>query len=125
MYVCMCVSVYIPLMMFVVNNPDSFHTNSSIQEMNTRNKTHLYRPVANTSSFQKGVSYACIKIFTNLPTNILELKNDKLPFKAVLQNYFNTNSFYSIEDFLYPVKMSSTVILTTLIHFKVIVYILR
>ena len=51
------------LMMFVINNLESFRTNSLVYGMNKRNKTHLHRPVTNPSHFQKGVSYSCIKIF--------------------------------------------------------------
>jgi hypothetical protein len=58
MYVC----VYV-LIIFVVNNRESFQTNSSVHGMNTRNKTHLHWPVANLSCFQKDISYSCIKIF--------------------------------------------------------------
>ena len=49
--------------MFVINNLESFRTNSSVYGMNKRNKTHLHRPVTNLPYFQKGVSYTCIKIF--------------------------------------------------------------
>ena len=51
------------LMMFVINNLESFRTNSSVYGMNKRNKTHLHRPVTNLPYFQKSVSYTCIKIF--------------------------------------------------------------
>ena len=93
--------------MFVVNNLESFQTNSSVHGMNTRKKTHLHRPAANLACLQKGVSYSCIKIFNSLPTNILELKNDKLHFKVALQKYLITHSSISIEDFTYTVVSHS------------------
>jgi len=54
------------LMMFVINNLESFQTNSSVYGMNKRNKTHLHRPVTNHSCFQNDVSYSCIKIFKSI-----------------------------------------------------------
>jgi hypothetical protein len=44
------------LMTFVVDNLGSFHTNSFVHGLNTRNKTQLHRPIANLSCFQKDVS---------------------------------------------------------------------
>jgi hypothetical protein len=95
-------------MMFVISNLESFQTNFSVHGMNMKNRTHLHWPLANLAYFQKVVSYSGINIFNSLPINILELKNDKLCFKAVLQRYLITRSFYSIEEFLYSTKMSST-----------------
>jgi hypothetical protein len=84
--------------MFVVNNLESFQTNSSVHGMNTAKKNNLQRPTANLACVQKRVSYSCIKIFNSQTTNILELKNDKLHFKVALQEYLITHSSYSIED---------------------------
>lgn len=91
-HICVCA-----LIIFVVNNLESFQSNSSIHGINTRKKTHLHGPVVNLSCFQKDVSYSCIKILN--PTTILELKNDKLHFKvlcvcvrarALIRPYLNT-----------------------------------
>jgi len=38
---------------FIINNQKIFQTNSSIHNINTRNKHHLHRPNANLSCFQK------------------------------------------------------------------------
>ena len=94
--------------MFVVSNLEIIPTNFPVHGMNTRNKTNLHRFLVNLACFQKSVSYSGIKIFNSLPTNILELKNDKLRFKAVLRKHLITHSFSSIEEFLYSAKMSST-----------------
>jgi hypothetical protein len=95
-------------MMFAVSNLESFQTNFSVHGMNMTNRTHLHRPLKNLACFQQGVSYSGKKIFNSLPTNILELKNDKLCFKAVLWKYLIIYSFYCIEEFLYSARMSST-----------------
>jgi hypothetical protein len=88
------------LMMFVVDNQDNFQTNSSIHGVDTRNKTQHHRPIANLLCFQKGVSYADIKIFNSLPSSILNLRNDRLHFKVALQRYLMDHSFCSLAEFL-------------------------
>ena len=55
------------LMSFFIGNQEKFETNSSVHNINTRNKHHFHRPVANLSCFQKGVSYSGIRIFNSLP----------------------------------------------------------
>jgi IS1 family transposase len=45
------------LMIFIVNDQEIFRTNSSIHNINTRNKHHLHRPNANLSCFQKSTLY--------------------------------------------------------------------
>ena len=64
------------LMSFFIGNQEKFQTNSSVHNINTRNKHHLHRPVANLSCFQKGASYSGIRIFNSLPQSITNLKNE-------------------------------------------------
>jgi hypothetical protein len=45
------------LMMFDVNNPDNFQTNSVVHGMNTRAKHQLHRPTVNLSCIKKRVSF--------------------------------------------------------------------
>ena len=45
-----------------------------MHNINTRNKHHLHRPVANLSCFQKGVSHSGIRIFNSLPRSITILR---------------------------------------------------
>jgi len=74
------------LMKFIINNQEIFFkTNSSIHNINTRNKHHLHRPNANLSYFQKRTYYAGIKIVNSLPPSVTILKNDKAKFKAPLR----------------------------------------
>ena len=44
------------LISFFIENQEKFPTNSSVHNINTRNKHHFHRPVANLSFFQKGAS---------------------------------------------------------------------
>jgi len=53
-------------MNFYVNNQELFETNSWIHSVNTRNRDHLHRQLANLSCFQKSAYYAGIKIFNSL-----------------------------------------------------------
>jgi hypothetical protein len=49
------------LMNFFVNNQENFQTNSSVHSINTRNKHHLHRPIANLTCFQKMHSVLTLK----------------------------------------------------------------
>ena len=70
------------LMNFIIKSETS--SNSSIQNINTRNTHHLHRPNANLSCFQRSILYAGIKIFKSLPTSLTIIKNEKVKFKAAL-----------------------------------------
>jgi hypothetical protein len=70
-----------PLMNFVVNNQEIFETNSAIHIVNTRNRDHLHRQIANLSCFQKSAYCAGIKVFNSLPSNLRSLKNKKYTLK--------------------------------------------
>jgi hypothetical protein len=88
------------LMNLFVNNQENFQINSSIHNINTRNKHHLHKPIANLSCFQKNAFYSGIRIFNSLPRSITNLKNGKTQFKITLKKYLNAHSFYSVEEFL-------------------------
>ena len=66
-----------------------FQTNSSIHNINTRNKHHLHRANNNPPCIQKRTFYAGIKIFNSLPLSLTILKNDKVKFRAALRKYLN------------------------------------
>jgi hypothetical protein len=87
------------LMSFFIGNQENFLTNSSVHSINTRNKHHLHRPIANPSCFQKGASYSGIRIFNSLPRSITSLKNEKTQFKVALRNFLNAHFFYSVDEF--------------------------
>ena len=87
-------------MSFFIGNQEKFQTNSSVHNINTRNKHHLHKPVANLSCFQKGASYSGIRIFNSLAqsTRITNLKNEKTQFKVTLKKFLNAHSFYSVDE---------------------------
>jgi len=68
----------------MINNQEIFQTNSSIHNINLRNKHHLHRPNVNSSYFQESIFYAGIKIFNILPPSVTIHKKDKAKFKAAL-----------------------------------------
>ena len=87
------------LMSFFIGNQEKFQTNSSVHNINTRNKHHLHRPVANLSCFQKCASYSGIRIFNSLPWSITNLENEKTQFKVALKKFLNAHSFSSVDEF--------------------------
>jgi len=82
-------------------NQDKFLTNSSVHSINTRNKHHQYRPIANLSCFQKGASSSGIRIFNNLPQSITRLSNEKPRFKVALNICYMHTSFTLWMNFLH------------------------
>ena len=84
---------------FLIGNQDKFLTNSSVHSINTTNKHHLHRPIANLSCFKKGASYSGIRIFNNLPQSITSLRNEKPQFKVAPKNFLYVHSFYYVDEF--------------------------
>ena len=78
-----------------------FLTNSSVHSINTRNKHHLHRPIANLTCFQKGASYSGIRIFNNIPQSITGLRNEKLQFTVALKNFYVHTPFTLWMNFLH------------------------
>jgi len=85
---------------FIIDNQENFQTDSSIYNINTRNKHHLDRPNASLSCFQKDTFYAGIELFNNLPPSVTILKNDKAKFRAALSKYLHTHCFYCVDGLL-------------------------
>jgi hypothetical protein len=84
-------------MNFIINNKEIFQTNSSVHNINIRNKHHLHRPNANLSCLKKNTFCAGFKIFNNLPPSVTILKNGNVKLKAALRKYLNTHSSYSVD----------------------------
>ena len=87
-------------MNFFVSNQENIQTNSSIHNINTRNKHQRHRPTANLPCFQKSAFYSGIRIFNTLPRSITNLKNQKKKFKVALKEFRNAHSLYSVDEFL-------------------------
>jgi hypothetical protein len=73
------------LMNFFVNNQENFQTNPSEHSINTRDKHHLHRAIANLPCFQKGAFYSGIRIFNSLTYSVTNLRNEKAQFKVGLR----------------------------------------
>ena len=59
------------LLMFVVQNKNLFLTNNKNHNLDTKQRNHLCFPQANLTIYQKGAYYLGIKIFNNLPLEML------------------------------------------------------
>jgi hypothetical protein len=75
------------LMNLIINKQEIFQTNSSLHNINSRNKHILHRPNANVFCFQKSTFYAGTNIFNNLPPSVTVFKSDKAKFNAALRKY--------------------------------------
>jgi hypothetical protein len=87
-------------MLFIIDNSNNFQTVSNIHRLKTRSKNHLFIPVANLTSVQKGITCSGIKIYDSLPDSISTHRNDRKTFKNELYRYLLNNSFYSVTEFL-------------------------
>jgi hypothetical protein len=87
-------------MLFITDNSNNFQTGLEIHGLHTRSKNHIFIPVANLTSVQKGITYSGIKIYNSLPSSTLNHQNDRKKFKNELYTYLLNNSFYSVREFL-------------------------
>jgi hypothetical protein len=84
--------------MFVVNNKNYFITNKESSNVFTRQRSNLYLPQANLTTYQKGACYLGIKIFNNLPMEVKEIDSPK-KFKIVLKHFLYIHSSYTLEEY--------------------------
>jgi len=85
--------------MFVVNNRNLFLDNEDLYSIKTRNSYNLHSPLCHLTKYQKGVHYARIRVFSQLPTSIKRVVNETKVFKKLLKKFLMDNSFYSIDEF--------------------------
>jgi hypothetical protein len=83
------------IILFVAKNKDQFISNLQVHKINTRKTSDLYIPIANLTTYQKGVYYQGIMIYNHLTKAIKDLPNNKNKFKLALKNLLD-NSFYSL-----------------------------
>ena len=88
------------LMKCIINNQEIFQINSSIHNINTRNKHHHLKQNANLSCFQGSAVFAGLKIFNSLPPSVTILENDKAKFKVAVRKYLCTHSTHPIDGFV-------------------------
>ena len=87
-------------LMFVVQNKNSFLTNSENHNIDTRQRNNLYLPQANLTIYQKGAHYSGIKIFNTLPLEIKTVADNQKKFKLALKKFLYAYTFYTMEECL-------------------------
>jgi hypothetical protein len=75
------------MLMFAVQNKNSFLTNKENHNLDTRQRNYLYFPQANLTIYQKGAYYSGIKICNNLPLEIKNVAGNRNKFKIVLKKF--------------------------------------
>jgi hypothetical protein len=75
------------------------YEHSEIHNVNTRTKYDLHHPLSQLSVFQKGVYYTGIKVFNSLPVTIKDLSHNIKEFKAELENFLLSYSFYTLDEY--------------------------
>ena len=87
------------LLLFVVGNRSYFKENSDIHNINTRTKSNLHQPLANSSTYQKGAYYYGIKVFNGLPSQIKDLSANRSQFRCALESFLYSHSFYTLDEY--------------------------
>jgi len=87
------------LLLFVVGNRSYFKENSDIHNINTRTKSNLHQPLANSSTYQKGAYYYGIKVFNSLPSQIKDLSANRNQFRCALESFLYSHSFYTLDEY--------------------------
>jgi len=94
-----CLYIY-AIILFAVKNLNIYETNTSVHGRNARQQNDLNIPSVRLSSIQRGVYYLSVKIFNQLPQNIVKFHNNIHIFETLLRNYLVKNAIFSIEEFL-------------------------
>jgi hypothetical protein len=79
------------LLMFVVNNRNLFLDNVDLYSVQTRNSYNLHPPLCHLTKYQKGVHYAGIRVFNQLPASIKSVANETKVFKKTLKRFLMDN----------------------------------
>jgi hypothetical protein len=87
------------LLMLVVQNKTLFTTNTENYDLDTRQRSNLYLPQANLTTYQKGACYSGIQIFNNLPLEIKNVAGIQKKFKIASKKVLYTYSFYTLEEY--------------------------
>jgi hypothetical protein len=83
----------------VVDNTETFQTNSDIHNISTRYRYNLHVPNTNLTKYQKRVYYTGIELLNNLPPHYQKYKPSDKKFKPALKEYLLSHSSYSVEEF--------------------------
>ena len=87
------------LMTFLANNLEYFTFQSSIHEINTRGRVQMQKPIANLTSYQRGIYYASIKTFNALPVYIANQVTNRKYFINELKAFLLDKSLYTNEEY--------------------------
>jgi len=74
--------------------------NSELYDIKTRNNMNLFQPQSNSSVYQRGPHYACIKMYNNVPIQIKLLSSNFNQFKKALRDFLQLHSFYTLAEYL-------------------------
>jgi hypothetical protein len=80
--------------------------------IHSRFTTNSHPPTDHLTKFQKAVHYSAIKIFNNLPHNIIYLANEVIPFRNTLRRFYSYILFITAMNILIirdiPLKIKLT-----------------
>jgi hypothetical protein len=79
---------------FAVKNKDQYKLNYEIHSVNTRQNSNLYQPLFKLTTYKKRVYYFGIKIFNNLPSEIIKKNSHNIKqFSLSLSDFLHSKSF--------------------------------
>jgi hypothetical protein len=92
-----------------VRGPYTVGIVSEVHGLRTRSKYQLFIPNTNLTSVQKRITYSDIKIYNNLPSNVLSLENDTKRFKNELHWYLLVTRFTLSNNFWSLVEINNLI----------------
>ena len=85
-------------MSFIINNHETFQTNSSIHNNTTQNKNNVIDQIP-TYLFSNKYSLHWYIRYNSLLPNVIIFKNNKAKFREALRKHLHTHSFYHVDEF--------------------------
>jgi hypothetical protein len=93
-------SQYIPsLLLFVINNRDSFMANSEIHNISTRAKSNLHQPISICQHTRREHSILGSRCCNSLLSQIKDLSHNRNQFKCALNIFLYFHSFYTLDEY--------------------------
>ena len=87
------------VLIFVIENRDSFVVNNTVHGYNTRNNFDFHLPSTHLSIVQRGVLHSGCRIFNSLPLFIKGHSEKPCYFRKLLKSYLLEQSFYTLEEY--------------------------
>ena len=82
-----------------MNDKNYLTINADSYNILTRQRYNLHLPQENLPIFFKRASYAGIKIFNSLPTEIKALSDNPKKFEIALKRFFIHALFYTLDEY--------------------------